>query len=201
MKRKLVDRPTKIITVPFPDDANIPQSQIAVIKFDSKKTVDFGILCYKNRSRSANPIEYKRYQSRKVDLSSIDELRVVEVAKLLAHISEVARYGALAQTTLHNRFSRMVVFINWADANNWPDVLCHEANAYPAMAAYLEEIKERVAKNKISNNAGAKQQESVVAAFSEYHNTDYKRRLNLLRRDKQSGEVTSPPDEKIKLAH
>lgn len=196
MNGKLVARATKTLTVPFSENSNIPQSQITVIKFGTNKTIDFGILCYKNRSRSANPIEYKRSQTRKVDLSSIDELRVVEVANLLAHISEVARYGSLAQATLHDRFSRMVVFINWADANNWPDVLCHEANAYPALVAYLEEVKQRVDKNKIANNAGAKQQECVVTAFSEYHNTDYKRRLNLLRRDRQTGEVTSPPDEK-----
>lgn len=192
MTEKMVSRPTYIYSMPLAEGVSILHPELAVVKFGLSNTIDIGILCYAQRTASD---KNTRNSGRKVVLESLVQSRTQNVRQLLVHISEFSSSG-LRMRSLYDRFSFLVGFVNWADINEWPDVLSGVGAARPAMRAYFEHIRERVMRNSISLNTGAKIQSNVLRAIEDFLGVEHLGRgLNLLKRDKSIAEATVPPSE------
>lgn len=192
MTEKMVSRPTYIYAMPLAEGVTILHPELAVVKFGLSKTLDIGILCYARRTVFDKS---SRNSIRKVSLESLVQSRIPNVRQLLDHISELSSSGSRMRT-LYDHFSSLVGFVNWADINEWPDVLSGAEAAKPAMRAYFEHVRERVMRNSINLNTGARIQSNVLRAIEGFFDAEHLGRgLNLLKRDKSITESTVPPSE------
>ena len=193
MTMQMVVRETCEYVVPGSGTESLSYPERVIFRFGKTVSIDVGSLCYTVRTI---PKRDTRRLGRKVLLTSLSEARRPHVRRLIRHMSLMAASSGLRDSTLRDRYSRFVVFISWADNNNWPDVLSSEANARHALIAYLSYIRDRVARNDLSLNAGAKQQEIVTRVYEEFFETqDIGRKLNLLRKDHNSARPRIPPSE------
>jgi hypothetical protein len=179
--------------MPLADGVSILHPEHAVVKFGSTVQIDIGSLCYLTK---AVPEKSSGRSGRRVALNSLCPARRERVRRLLDHINLTARNSGRRHATLHDHFSRLITFVSWADENRWADVLANEAMARPALLAYLEFVRDRVTRNEISHNSGAKSQNTVVAVLSEFFEIDFGRGINLLVRDRRLAEITVPPPER-----
>lgn len=192
MTEKMVSRPTYVYSMPLAEGATILHPELAVVKFGLSNTVDIGILCYAQRTVSD---KNTRNLGRKVVLESLVQSRIQHVRQLLVHISELSASRHRMRPVL-DQVNFIVGFVNWADINEWPDVLSGVDAARPAMRAYFEYIRERVMRNRINLNTGAKTQSNVLRAMEDFLGVEHLGRgLNLLKRDKSIAEATVPPSE------
>jgi len=189
----LVRRATHLYDLPLAERVEILHPELAVLSFGGRRTIDVGVLCYKQR---VMPDTTTRNGGRRVVLKSLDVSRFGSVQRLISHISASVRYGRLRLESLHSSFTRLIAYVNWADMQGFADVLVNDENARTAFRAYVSHIRDRVARNDISLNAGAKQQGEVARAIGRlYDIEDFERAFNLLRKDSNTSEVTSPPSE------
>lgn len=194
MTGDLVRRPTEVFTMPLEDGCHILHPEFAVIKFGRTVTVDVGALCYLERYV---PTVTTRQHGRKVALTSLCPKRREHVRHLLDLASQMAASGRRTDATLQSLFSRFVAFMTWADTNGWPDVLGSAAAARTAVSAYVEHLRDRVARNDMSLNGGARQQDTTLTVLGEFFDDyDYfSRGFYRLRRDSATAVVTTPPSE------
>lgn len=192
MTEKMVVRSTHIYPLPLAEGMTILHPELAVVKFGSSKTLDIGVLCYTRRAVWKEEGD----SARKVVLNSLSQSRIQYIRQLLVHIFDLSATSGLRMETLQERFRCLLVFVNWADINKWPDVLSSADAARPAMRSYFEHIRERVMRSKISLNTGAKVQSNVVRTVEEFFDEEHLGRgINLLKRDKKIAEATIPPSE------
>lgn len=193
MKKEMVSRAAHVYSMPLAEGVSILHPELAVVKFGLANTVDIGILCYAQRTNSD---KNTRSSGREVVLESLLQSRIPYVRKLLFHISALCETSGLRMRTLQDRFGYLVGFVNWADFNKWPDVLSGVDAAGPAMRAYFEYVRDRVTRNAITLNTGARLQINVVNTLGGFFDAEHiGRGLNLLKRDRNSGEATLPPSE------
>lgn len=193
MTAVMVRRSTQRYDLPLAERLELLQPELAVLCFGLSKTIDIGQLCYLQR---VIPTTETRASGRRVVLQSLCRTRVEHVRRLISHISSIVQHGGFRPDTLHSRFTRLIVFFNWAEVNGWPDILSSEAAAMPAFRAYAAFIRDRVARNDLGLNAGATQQLRVAEALGELWDIEaFGRGLNLLKKDAQTAEVTIPPCE------
>lgn len=189
----MVRRIVHTYDLPLPTGTTLLHPELTVLKLGPVKTIDIGLLCYKQRTM---PDSTTRAGGRRVAVESFNVERVDSVRRLILHISSYFEHSGLRAETLHSRFTRLIAFVNWADAQGLPDVLAAERDARTAFRTYAAYIRDRVARNEISLNAGAVQQLRVAKAVGEFHDVDdFDRGFNLLRKDANTSEVTAPPAE------
>lgn len=194
MKEEMVARASQVYAMPLVNGMVILHPELAVVKFGLSETLDIGMLCY---SKRAVLIDIKRNSNRKVVLESLLQSRIEHVRRLLDHISSYSEKSGLRMRTLSGHFNYLIRFVNWADANRWPDVLSGVDATKPAMRAYFDHVRESVISNKINLNSGAKLQRTIVRIMEEFfEEEDLGRGLHLLKMDKGIYESTSPPSEK-----
>lgn len=192
MTAKLVRRKTQRYDLPLAEGMELLHPELVVLNVGTK-TIDIGQLCYRQR---LIPTVDTRSSGRLVVLESLCRVRVEHVRKLISHISSVVQYSSHKPLTLHSRFTRLIAFFNWAEVNGWPNIIFSAVAAGPAFRAYAAFIRDRVARNDLSLNAGATQQLRVAEALGELFDIeDFGRGLNLLKKDAQTAEVTVPPCE------
>jgi len=189
-------KPNALCTLLYPMPLAIEleiQPERAVVKFGLSRTVDIGVLCFPKVPTAGLLADDAR---RLIANSPPSPARTNHVRQLLMHISAVAASGSFRMPTLHDHYSRLSVFVRWADANRLADVLANETNARIGVRAYLDHMRDRVSRNDISLNAGAKQHNTVVQILGDFLEIDgLGWGLNLLRRDLKTGKATSTPSE------
>lgn len=185
-------RETHIYEMPLPPGFIILRPELAVLKFGKTNTLDFGVLCY--AQRTIRDFETGT-RGRKIVLESLDPSRVESLRTFLAHIADSAILTNRRVRTLYDRLNRFQGFVNWADSNMMPDVLANQEVALAALRGYVEFIRDRVARQEFSLTAGASQQAGVVSVLSEFFDASMGRGLALLKRNRKSEEGTTPPSE------
>lgn len=186
-------RNTQRYNLPLAEGMELLHPELAVLNFGPSKTIDIGQLCYTQRKM---PTGFRSW-GRLVVVESLCRARVEHIRRLISHISSVVAHCGLRPETLHSRFTRLIVFFNWADVNGWPNVLSGEPAAVrPAFRAYAAFVRDRVARNDLGLNAGAIQQLQVAEALGDFLEIeDFGRGLNLLKKDANTANVTVPPCE------
>ena len=102
-----VDRKIEFHSVPRPKGALLRDPEMAVLIFEEGHTLDIGALCYLRRA----PGRRKTTQGRRVDLSSLSQLRRHEIQMLIAHISETIAQSGLRKRTEFGRFYAFSLFL------------------------------------------------------------------------------------------
>lgn len=195
MNTRMARRTTHTLDTPLAEGITLLHPELSVVKIGPSKTIDVGSLCYKQRTV---PDVKTRAGGRRVAIESLDVERLGPVRRLIMHISSYVEHSGLRPETLHSRFARLLAFVNWADALGCPDVLATEQNARAAFTTYAIYVRDRVARNEISLNSGAMQQVNVARAIGEFHDIeDFDRAFNLLKKDLNTAEATSPPSEAL----
>jgi len=194
-------RHTIICELPLPEDGDIPNPHYVILKFPSGNTVDLGALCYLDREETMKysnaDKRRKRFGGRKVDLKSLNEDRKSAVRKLIKHISDVLSYSGNRPETVRDATTRFIPFIDWADQNNYRDVISNVNKAKIAFREYVKHLREKVNTNAISVNGAARQQLTVLKLLEDLFNEDsFSHGINLIRTNVASRISTSPPDEK-----
>ena len=193
-------RPTTVYDLPLTPDAKILRPEFAMVRFPIGRVVDLGALCY--LSREPAPINWKTIKSKKmrvgrrVDLSSLDSNRAERVRALITHISENLTDSGRRERTVIDATTRFVVFMSWADENNFIDAISNVEIARRAVTEYTQHIRERINTNAISLSSGVRQQSTVFIFLGEFLDVDtLTRGLNLLRINNEAKEKTIPPSE------
>lgn len=162
-------RPEKIYDLRLLDANPIFQPEQTILLFGNALSLDIGILCYLNRgsSRARNTIA-----GRKVDLNSLNSVRTSEVNKLALHIAKDFSMSGLSPSSLHEKASRFVRFIIWADANGHHNVLSSAIASKSAAQTYATYLIDRVARNEISANYQREVVQHVFNFIREYFDLD-----------------------------
>lgn len=162
-------RPEKIYDLRLLDLNPIFQPEQTILLFGNSLSLDIGILCYLNRSssRSRNTIA-----GCKVDLSSLNSARTYEVSKLILHLVKDFSESRRSPSSLHEKASRFVTFIIWADTNNRHNILSSVNASKSAAKAYAAHLLDRVAKNEISVNYQREIVQQVFNFIGEYFGLD-----------------------------
>jgi hypothetical protein len=173
----------------------LPES--AILRFPNDTTIDVGALCYLKREKpSFRANTAPRDKGRKVVLESLDRGRVERVRALIEHISAEVAAGGRRVETIRTGVGRLMTFMGWADDQGRHDVLNSGAAAFDALKLYVAFVQDRVSRNEITLNSGARQQAVVIALLGNFLDIDdFGRGLFLLRVDPSTKTGTSPPCE------
>lgn len=192
MMSEMIKRPVQVYIMPLADGVEVLHPQNAIIKFEGSLSVDVGIICYLKRTFE---VTYKRGQVRKVEPASLCLDRVPIVRRLIEFASLSAASSGRRGPTLHSYFNRLMVFVHWSDANGAGNVLINKNTARKSFKSYIAHLRDRFSRNQIGQNAVAKQMSDVAKILGEFFDDDkFSRGLNLIRRDQNTENSTSPPD-------
>jgi len=188
--------------LPIPETDFLPTPHLMVIKFPNGNTVDIGALCYLEReipsSFSDKTKRRAKGKGRKVNLNSLNEDRKYAVAKLSRHISDELSYSGQRPETVRDMLNRFMPFMDWADNNNYENILTDVRQARLAIYDYVKSLRERVNSNSISVNSAARQQFTILKLLEGFYDEDnLSHGINLLRTNAAAKIQTTPPDEKI----
>lgn len=181
--------------LPLADGAAILHPEQVVLCFGGDASIDIGAYCFLKRSpesRIASQINIGRL----VDISSFSEDRASQVGKLIKFISDDIGLAGARPMSTHSWVSNAFIFLDWADANGYPDVLGTKLMAKTAFRQYVKHLRQRVNQDELLNNSAAKMQNHVLKWVINYIGLDNPHHgLNLLRISKSAGVPTSPPSE------
>jgi hypothetical protein len=150
-------------------------------------------LCYLQRA----PGRRKTTHGRKVDLSSLSQLRRHEIRVLIAHISENIAQSGLRKRTEFGRFYAFSLFIDWCDSNHHSRVFDDETSAHAAFRDYVDDLRRRVLQNQLGNNTAVSYQNLTQDVLEDYLNADNLcQGINLLGHSHRFVESTPVPDAK-----
>lgn len=187
-------RPTVVMDLPLPEGTEVLRPEQVILRFSNGMTADIGSLCYLKRDAESGRV--RSSDGVPVVFASRASNRVTAVRALIRNISEMVASGLLQTETIRDRYSRFLAFMAWADISDHELVLDGPQHAREAFSAYVEHLRDRVARSKLALNSGARQQDSVLFALQDFLGIeDLGRGLNLLRADHRSTQATSPPDE------
>jgi hypothetical protein len=162
------DRKVEFHILPRPKGAILPYPERAILIFEDGHTLDVGALCYLRRM----PGIRKTNGGRKVDVSSLSQLRRHEVRVLIAHISERLAQSGLKKRTEFGRFYAFTLFVDWCDKNQHSRLFDNELNARAAFRDYVEELRRRVMQNDLGNNTAVSYQNLTQAILEDYLDAD-----------------------------
>lgn len=171
------------VKVLFPEDSGI--------KFKDSVAIDVGKMCYLTRGIEikANP-----WGRKKVLLESLCQERIPTAHRIIEFASNMAAHSGLRGPTLHNYFSRLMVFVDWVDSSAAGNALGDRGRARDLFRAYVDFLRDRFSRNKLSQNAAAKQMSDVASILGRYFDDDtFGRGLNFIRGDHNTKEPTLPP--------
>ncbi|WP_124592958.1 hypothetical protein [Burkholderia cepacia] len=181
--------------MPLLEGAEVLRPERAILRLPYNRTIDIGALCYLKRESVVDRAVRPQSVGRKVVLASKSTRRLQRVRRLIDIISSEVRCGGRRLETIRDRYSRFIAFMNWADASGWESVLEDDSSARDAFQAYVNYLRDRVARNDMALNSGARQQFTVLPVLAELMGfDDLGRGLNLLRADHNLAGSTSPPD-------
>ncbi len=188
-----VDRKIEFHSVPRPKGALLRDPEMAVLIFEEGHTLDIGALCYLRRA----PGRRKTTHGRRVDLSSLSQLRRHEIRMLIAHISETIAQSGLRKRTEFGRFYAFSLFIDWCDRSHHSRVFDDETSAHAAFRDYVDDLRRRVLQNQLGNNTAVSYQNLTQAVLEDYLNADNLcQGINLLGHSHRFVESTPVPDAK-----
>jgi hypothetical protein len=163
-----VDRKVEFHRMPRPKGAMLPNPEMAILNFEDGHALDIGALCYLRRV----PGIRKTKSGRKVDLSSLSQLRRHEIRVLIAHISERLAQGGLKKRTEFGRFYAFTLFVDWCDKNQHSRLFDNELKARAAFRDYVEDLRRRVMQNVLGNNTAVSYQNLTQAILEDYLDAD-----------------------------
>lgn len=195
MSAQYEERSTYVIDVPQPEGFEVIRPDACILRFAHGLTIDVGALCYTERSPEGRVTRRLR-QGRKVVHDSRSRTRLGQVRRLIANVSEALRETGTRPETIRDRYSRFIAFMGWADRTGWGKALDDKESARAAFRAYVAHLSDRVGRNEITVNSGARQQFSTLVALESLLEVeDLGRGLNLLRTDQAATVSTTPPDD------
>jgi hypothetical protein len=162
----------------------------ALLDFGSAGTLDIGALCYSQRA----PRNAHGSKCRSVDLSSFDANRELNIRNLIYKISEISEKGSQRATSIIVEVSYFINFIDWSDAQGFPDVLSKQLDAKQALKSYILNLHERNRQGKIKLNTALHYQNSALKFLMVHHETEVLHEGIRLLRNNQRSEPTTPPD-------
>jgi len=163
-----VDRKIEFHRMPRPKGAILPYPERAILIFEDGHTLDVGALCYLRRATGIR----KTKNGRKVDISSLSQLRRHEIRVLIVHISERLVQAGLKKRTEFGRFYAFTLFVDWCDQNQHSRLFDNALNARTAFRDYVEELRRRVMQNQLGNNTAVGYQNLAQAILEDYLNAD-----------------------------
>lgn len=194
-------RAVRVYNLPVDSDISLLRPEQVILRFPHGKTIDIGSLCYLIRqSITKSHLGPKRNSKsgRLVELSSIYEQRRQDIRLLISHISEYFLHSGKRIETIRDMVSRFVVFIYWADQNDFFDILNKKQLAKNAIVQYTYYLKERVSRNEISINSAARQQSSVIEFLCDFfEDEELKFGIFLIKVNSRLKKNTQPPCEDV----
>lgn len=189
----VVERKVEFHRMPRPEGAILPYPERAILIFSDGLTLDIGSLCYLRRA----PGTRNRKTGRKVELSSLSQLRRHEVRALIAHISEMISESGLRMKTLLGRYFAFSIFIDWCDKNQHSRLFDDETRARAAFRDYIGDLSRQVMQNQLSNQTAVGYQNLVLKVLEDLLNTDkISQGVNLVYPIPNLAVPTSIPDSK-----
>lgn len=194
-------RAVRVYNLPVDSDISLLRPEQVILRFPHGKTIDVGSLCYLIRQPITKTYLGPKRGSksgRLVELSSIYEQRRQDIRQLISYISEYFLHSGKRPESVRDMVSRFVVFIYWADQNDFFDVLNKKQLAKNAIVQYTHYLKERVSRNEISVNSAAKQQSSIIQFLCDFfEDEELKFGIFLIRVNNRLKKHTQPPCENV----
>ncbi|ENU20730.1 hypothetical protein F994_00963 [Acinetobacter bohemicus ANC 3994] len=194
-------RTVQVYNLPVDSDISLLKPEQVILRFPHGKTIDIGSLCYLIRQPIAKSHLGARRNSksgRLVQISSIYEQRKQDIRLLISHISEYFLHSGKRVETIKDMVSRLVVFIYWADQNGFFDVLNKKQLAKNAIIQYTHYLKERVSRNEINVNSGARQQNTIIQFLCDFfEDEELKFGIFLIRVNSRLKKHTQSPCENV----
>ncbi len=187
-------RPVRVYVLPFSEDVSSFNPERVILKFLPSGTIDIGALCYLRRCS-----EERRHQpdrGKRVDLSSLDSVRVQRVRAIIQCISERVQYGSGTPRTEYAKTLSIVAFVDWADGAGHHFSCYDEYSARSAYRAFVDYLWERIRRNEIRSCTAAKSSKYVLEFLTDLLGVDdLHRGLNLPRVKNSETQHTIPPSE------
>lgn len=197
---KFTARAVAFYDLPVQSDINILRVEQVILRLPMGKTVDIGALCFLKREMpSKDKTQVRRsWEGTPVSISSFFESRAGKIRKFIAYISERMCYGKESEMTLYSVIRNFVMFVNWADVNNYSNALENDVTTRLAAEAYVAHIRHRVSTFELGHDTGARRQQETLKLLSDFQQIDFLARgINVLRRDTRSAQATTPPSDVI----
>ncbi|MEI7612223.1 MAG: hypothetical protein WCK63_04900 [Betaproteobacteria bacterium] len=189
-------RPLEIYDLPLTPGVTILHPEFVTLRFEHGRTIDVGALCYLERELPKLSRGRLRSIGRRVNLGTICNSRVAQVRQLIAQVSEEVEFSGRTAETLRDRYSRFLDFMQWADTTGRHDALEIESQVDNIFRDYVAHLHERVRRQDIKRNSGARQQIVVKIVLEAFHSVeDIDRGVNLLQPSQASKTSTLPPCE------
>ncbi|MGU3862443.1 hypothetical protein ACVXHM_33740 [Pseudomonas aeruginosa] len=146
MNNAFVQRPIVVIDV-MDSNVDVIHPQFVVLKIPYKaangiRTLDVGALCYTRRGRKS-----PRGLSCPVDLSSLDSARIPTVHAVIEHLRVKGYITAISL------FDKIVIFMNWVDAQEWRYAFDDTASMKKAYIDYTAHLLKRMNSSGINGQA------------------------------------------------
>lgn len=195
MKKGLQERQVERYVLPLSDGVTLLNTTEIVLQVNDRTAPDFGALCYLRREK----VRLSPFSGRRVDPDSLCLDRTVQIARLLAWLSEQYNTGRWRPTTLGNYMRELVGFVDWCDASGHHAVLATRDDAHRALKAWVQHLRGQIVKGKIANNTAVIQQSATIRVLKHFLNmNDVTRGINILRsRDDHNNPTAVPSDEKV----
>jgi hypothetical protein len=190
-----IARAVVVLDLPLAAGTVILKPEQVILRF-GLSTVDVGALCFLKREQSLKTGVRRAYQGRNVQLDSVCTFRKSRIEAFISFISNEAANGKRRDTTLYGAVRKFTQFLDWADLNGHSTVLNDIATARIAAVSYAQYVKERVMRNEVTQNYGARSQTDAFTLIGEFFEVeDFHRGINVLSRSAKSIEATRPPCE------
>jgi hypothetical protein len=194
----LTNRPTVIYNLHLPEDAVFLRPESVILRFENRRTVDIGAICYLQRESglARNQASEGKCKGSKVDLDSFSQKRSKLVPAIIKHISDELMFSGKRPETVRDSVARFLAFMNWVDINGLHNALDSVEIARGVIQSYVRYLRERVLTNSISINGAARQQSAVASFIGRFLAVDnLTRDIRLLRVNQATKEITHPPSE------
>jgi hypothetical protein len=187
---ELTTRQYQIYVLPL-DPTVVLRPEQAVLQIEGRKTVDLGLLCYRNRSSERRS---RKTVARKVDVSTINPKRIAEMRTVIETLSLAIDSGR--KTTWYKKCVNFVAFVELCDEHGHQVDLNDEISCRSALKWFVLEMWRLVNQHERKLSSASLYQDHVISMLNLILETDdLAKGLNLLRRDYNLTEPTPIPDD------
>lgn len=193
-----VDRPAFYYDLPLHEGAELLRPEQVVLRFSSESSLDLGALCYLQRSPQSRKAagSVADVAGRKVVIGSFNHQRAKCISTLIRYISDEISSGRKRIITVYTNVAYVTRFINWADDNDFYQVLASKEVTVSAFKAYISHLRERINLNKMNGNTGAAIQSGILDIVANaFDMVDLHHGINMLCASTSYTNSTRPPDE------
>jgi hypothetical protein len=182
---KYVDREVYRYILPLSANVVTAPPRHVVLDFNTSDSVDFGALCYLDRS----PIR-QAYKGRRAYLDSFSTEREAQIEKLIALTRTQFTDAAHRPKTLYGYYRQTVKFIDWCDINGHTAVLSAPLLAQSAIKAWVIDARRRISGGQVPHNTAEQMQRAFPILKDYFADYDLTAGINLL---KNRHDLTQPP--------